>query len=318
MSPSDGAAVLREAAAASGCESVAALYDQPDGFRSHVHMARHDFGKGEYRYFAYPLLAVVERAAQRACTSGSRRSRIGGRPTWRRARVSASHREYIERCHAAKQTRPTPLLLRYVAGDYNCLHQDLYGAEWFPLQVIVLLNAPEQDFQGGELMIVEQRPRAQSKGSVISLQQGDAAVIAVNLPPTSRRPRLFPRDATTWSEPADARPASYAGHHLSRRGVPHSRPHAGSPPVGDGASTLSLLLYDHRAVLHHEDRLFGRPRCSSSTLPRTATMSASLPASSVPTSASMPSSLAASRVPAMQRRGGRHATARPSARTPSR
>ena len=92
----------------------------------------------------------------------------------------ASHREYIERCHAAEQRRPTPLLLRYVAGDYNCLHQDLYGAEWFPLQVIVLLNAPEQDFQGGELLIVEQRPRAQSKGSVISLQQGDAAVIAVN------------------------------------------------------------------------------------------------------------------------------------------
>lgn len=175
-----GAAVLRNLLPPASCESVAALYDEADGFRSHVHMARHNFGKGEYRYFAYPLppwlttlrsdlyarLAPV--ANQWATDLGYERS------------YPDAHREYIERCHTAEQRRPTPLLLRYVAGDYNCLHQDLYGAEWFPLQVIVLLNAPEQDFQGGELMVVEQRPRMQSKGSVISLQQGDAAVIAVN------------------------------------------------------------------------------------------------------------------------------------------
>ena len=176
----NGAAVLRNLLPAASCATVAALYDQPNGFRSHVHMARHNFGKGEYRYFAYPLprwLATLrsdlyERLAPIANQWATDLRYEQGFPD--------EHREYIERCHVADQRRPTPLLLRYVAGDYNCLHQDLYGAEWFPLQVIVLLNAPEQDFRGGELMVVEQRPRAQSKGSVIALQQGDAAVIAVN------------------------------------------------------------------------------------------------------------------------------------------
>src|SRR5690606_11046159 len=97
-------------------------------------------------------------------------------------------RDYIERCHAADQRRPTPLLLRYVAGDYNCLHQDLYGAEWFPLQVVVLLDQPGKDFRGGELLVVEQRPRDQSKGTVIPLQQGDGSWIAVN-----HRPRRSAR-----------------------------------------------------------------------------------------------------------------------------
>ena len=176
----NGAAVLRNLLPQASCESVAALYDQPDGFRSRVHMARHNFGKGEYRYFAYPLPSwltdlrsdLYARLAPVANQWATDLRYEHDYPT--------SHRDYIERCHAARQQRPTPLLLRYVAGDYNCLHQDLYGEEWFPLQVIVLLNAPEQDFRGGELLIVEQRPRAQSKGSVIPLQQGDAAVIAVN------------------------------------------------------------------------------------------------------------------------------------------
>lgn len=184
----NGAAVLRNLLPPASCENVAALYDRPDGFRSYVHMARHNFGKGEYRYFAYPLpswLATLRsdlyaRLAPVANQWATDLNYERGYP--------ASHREYVERCHAVEQRRPTPLLLRYVAGDYNCLHQDLYGAEWFPLQVIVLLSAPEQDFQGGELLVVEQRPRAQSKGSVISLQQGDAAVIAVN-----HRPRRSAR-----------------------------------------------------------------------------------------------------------------------------
>jgi hypothetical protein len=184
----NGAAVLRNLLPPSSCTSIAELYDEPRGFRSHVHMARHNFGKGEYRYFGYPLppwLATLRsdlyaRLAPVANQWAADLSYERGFP--------ASHREYIERCHAADQCRPTPLLLRYVAGDYNCLHQDLYGAEWFPLQVIVLLNAPEQDFQGGELLVVEQRPRMQSKGSVIALQQGDAAVIAVN-----HRPRRSAR-----------------------------------------------------------------------------------------------------------------------------
>ena len=176
----NGAAVLRNLLPPASCETVATLYDQPNGFRSHVQMARHNFGKGEYRYFAYPLPPWL------ATLRGDLYARLAPIANQWAADLRygqgfpVAHREYIERCHAADQRRPTPLLLRYVAGDYNCLHQDLYGAEWFPLQVIVLLNAPEQDFEGGELMVVEQRPRAQSKGSVIALQQGDAAVIAVN------------------------------------------------------------------------------------------------------------------------------------------
>ena len=136
--------------------------------------------RSEYRYFAYPLpqwLAALrsDLYARLAPVANQWATDLRDEHSY-----PAAHRDYIGRCHAAAQRRPTPLLLRYVAGDYNCLHQDLYGAEWFPLQVIVLLNAPEQDFQGGELLVVEQRPRAQSKGSVIPLQQGDAAVIAVN------------------------------------------------------------------------------------------------------------------------------------------
>lgn len=184
----NGASVLPDLLPTASCASIAALYDEPEGFRSHVQMARHNFGKGEYRYFAYPLPSWL--AALRADLY-ERLAPIANR--WAQdlkyeREFPASHREYVERCHAAGQRRPTPLLLRYVAGDYNCLHQDLYGAEWFPLQVIVLLNAPERDFQGGELLIVEQRPRAQSKGSVIALRQGDAAVIAVN-----HRPRRSAR-----------------------------------------------------------------------------------------------------------------------------
>jgi hypothetical protein len=184
----NGAAVLRNLLPPASCEQVAELYDEPQGFRSHVHMARHNFGKGEYRYFAYPLPQWL------ATLRGDLYARLAPVANQWAQDLSYerdfpdSHREYIERCHAADQRRPTPLLLRYVAGDYNCLHQDLYGAEWFPLQVIVLLNAPERDFQGGELLVVEQRPRAQSKGSVIALQQGDAAVIAVN-----HRPRRSAR-----------------------------------------------------------------------------------------------------------------------------
>jgi len=183
-----GASVLRNLLPPASCETVAALYDQPDGFRSHVHMARHNFGKGEYRYFAYPLphwltTLRADLYARLAPIANQWAQDLGYERDY-----PAAHREYIERCHAADQRRPTPLLLRYVEGDYNCLHQDLYGAEWFPLQVIVLLNAPEREVQGGELLVVEQRPRAQSKGSVIPLQQGDAAVIAVN-----HRPRRSAR-----------------------------------------------------------------------------------------------------------------------------
>jgi hypothetical protein len=183
-----GFAVLPSLLGAEDCRRIAALYDEPRHFRSHVHMARHNFGKGEYKYFGNPLPSwladlrtdLYGRLAPIA-NEWAHRLQIEGE-------LPAAHADYLEQCHAAGQRRPTPLLLRYVAGDYNCLHQDLYGDLWFPLQVIVLLDAPGEDFDGGELLVVEQRPRAQSRGSVAPLRQGDAAVIAVN-----HRPRLGAR-----------------------------------------------------------------------------------------------------------------------------
>jgi uncharacterized protein len=183
-----GFARLPHLLAAKKCREIAALYDEPQRFRSHVQMARHGFGKGEYKYFADPLPDWL--CGLRA-TLYSHLVPIANR--WSAdlrldAEYPAEHDVYLAQCHTAGQRRPTPLLLRYTGGDYNCLHQDLYGALWFPLQVIVLLDEPGKDFDGGELLIVEQRPRQQSRGSVISLQQGDAAVIAVNY-----RPRLGSR-----------------------------------------------------------------------------------------------------------------------------
>jgi hypothetical protein len=183
-----GFAVLPSLLRAEDCRRIASMYDEPQHFRSHVRMARHNFGKGEYKYFGYPLPAwlvdlrtdLYERLAPIA-NEWARRLQTG-------VEHPAAHAQYLKECHAAGQRRPTPLLLRYVAGDYNCLHQDLYGDLWFPLQAIVLLDAPGKDFDGGELLVVEQRPRAQSRGSVVPLQQGDAAVIAVN-----HRPRLGAR-----------------------------------------------------------------------------------------------------------------------------
>jgi uncharacterized protein len=175
-----GCAVVGPLLTPKECRAISGLYEANEPFRSRIVMARHGFGRGEYKYFAYPLPNTIAdlRSAlypQLAEIANRWNAQMGIA-----VRYPATHDEFLQRCHEAGQTKPTPLLLQYGAGDYNCLHQDLYGAERFPLQVIVLLNAPEQDFEGGELLIVEQRPRAQSKGSVISLKQGDAAVIAVN------------------------------------------------------------------------------------------------------------------------------------------
>ena len=183
-----GFAVLPSLLRAEECRRIASLYDEPHHFRSHVHMARHNFGKGEYKYFGDPLPSWL--ADLRAALYG-RLAPIANEWAHRlrsESEFPATHADYLAQCRAAGQLRPTPLLLRYVAGDYNCLHQDLYGDLWFPLQVIVLLDAPGKDFDGGELLVVEQRPRAQSRGSVAPLQQGCAAVIAVN-----HRPRLGAR-----------------------------------------------------------------------------------------------------------------------------
>jgi hypothetical protein len=175
-----GCAVLEGLFDAPTCGQVAANYDDAALFRSRVVMSRHGFGRGEYQYFAYPLPRLIQllRTALYA-----RLAPIANH--WRAAfgdtgRFPASHEDYLGACHAANQQRPTPLLLRYGAGDYNCLHQDLYGDEVFPLQMAVLLSQPDVDFTGGEFVLTEQRPRQQSRVDVVPLRQGDAVVFAVN------------------------------------------------------------------------------------------------------------------------------------------
>ncbi|NIJ21504.1 hypothetical protein FHS95_003207 [Sphingomonas naasensis] len=179
----NGWAVLPRLLDPESCHALAALYDAPEHFRSHVIMARHGFGRGEYRYFAYPLPDPVQALRTAlypplAEIANRWHARMGIAQ-----RFPAAHAEWLAQCHAAGQTRPTPLLLRYGPGDYNCLHQDLYGAHVFPLQVAVLLSAPGGDFAGGEFILTEQRPRMQSRAAVVPLGRGDAVVFAVNQRP---------------------------------------------------------------------------------------------------------------------------------------
>lgn len=162
------------------CRSVRGLWDDEALFRSRVTMARHGFGEGEYRYFGRPLpdcVAALREALYPPLAGIANRwsSALG-----RKEAYPPAHGDYLDRCRAAGQTRPTPLLLRYGPGDYNCLHQDLYGAEAFPLQVAILLSSPGTEFAGGEFLLAEQRPRRQSRGTVVPLEQGDAVVFAVS------------------------------------------------------------------------------------------------------------------------------------------
>ncbi|WP_182466875.1 2OG-Fe(II) oxygenase [Sphingomonas gilva] len=175
-----GHALLPALLAPAACDAIAARYDEDRGFRSRVVMARHGFGRGEYRYFAYPLPPLVERLRTAiyphlAPIANAWHERMG-----RDDRFPTDHAAFLDRCHAAGQTRPTPLLLQYGAGDYNCLHQDLYGDHVFPLQVAVLLSRPGEDFDGGDFVLTEQRPRMQSRAEVVPLGQGDAVIFAVN------------------------------------------------------------------------------------------------------------------------------------------
>ncbi|MGH6923748.1 MAG: 2OG-Fe(II) oxygenase [Propylenella sp.] len=175
-----GWAVMERLLQPDECGALAGLYRKDDRFRSTVTMARHGFGRGEYRYFAYPLPQIV---ADLRTALYPRLAPIANR--WNRALgigvdFPDDHAEFLTRCHAAGQARPTPLILRYGAGDYNCLHQDLYGEHVFPLQVAILLDEPGGDFTGGEFLLTEQRPRMQSRGSVVPLSRGDAVIFAVN------------------------------------------------------------------------------------------------------------------------------------------
>lgn len=178
-----GAAIIERLLPPDQCAALAAMYRDDALFRSRIDMARHGFGRGEYKYFAYPL---PEPVARLRTALYAELAPIANR--WHEAmaiatRFPADHASFLARCHAAGQTRPTPLLLQYGPGDYNCLHQDLYGEQVFPLQVVVLLSAPERDFTGGEFVMTEQRPRMQSRPMVLPLRQGDAAVIAVHQRP---------------------------------------------------------------------------------------------------------------------------------------
>lgn len=177
---SHGAAVLPRLLSPDDCAKLAAAYPQNDQFRSHIIMSRHGFGRGEYKYFAYPLPGIV--ATLRAslyphlARIANRWNESLGEPT----RYPEEHAAFLERCHKAGQKRPTPLLLQYGEGDYNCLHQDIYGAHVFPLQVAILLSEPGPDFTGGEFVLTEQRPRMQSRAEVVPLKQGDGVIFPVH------------------------------------------------------------------------------------------------------------------------------------------
>jgi hypothetical protein len=177
---SAGYAVLPGLMTPDQCQEIAGLYPDDGSFRSRVVMARHGFGRGEYRYFRYPLPGLIGALRTRLYPAlvpiaNGWNARMGIE-----TRYPANHADFIAVCHAAGQMRPTPLLLQYGPDDYNCLHQDLYGALAFPLQVAVLLSAPGQDFTGGEFVLTEQRPRMQSRAEVVPLTQGDGVVFAVH------------------------------------------------------------------------------------------------------------------------------------------
>ena len=181
----DGYAVLPGVLDPEQCRDLAVLYDDREVFRSRVVMARHGFGEGEYKYFAYPLPPVVAELRQALYPAVAPVANRWQRQLGLTADLPDNLDDYLKRCHAAGQTRPTPLILKYGPGDYNCLHQDLYGELVFPLQATVLLSRPGEDFTGGEFLLVEQRPRRQSKGEVVPLAQGDAVIFPVNHRPVA-------------------------------------------------------------------------------------------------------------------------------------
>lgn len=175
----DGLARLGPILNAQECAALTALYPDTASFRSRVVMARHGFGQGEYQYFAYPLPPLIQELRQAVYPQAARTANRWAEMLGTQPRFPASLDDMLERCHAAGQMRPTPLMLKYGPGDYNCLHQDLYGEHVFPLQLVILLSDPAS-FEGGEFVITEQRPRMQSRAEVLRLDQGEAALFAVN------------------------------------------------------------------------------------------------------------------------------------------
>lgn len=175
-----GSSVLEGLLPPATCREIAALYASETPFRSRVVMARHGFGRGEYKYLAYPLPSPIERLRRQlyeplAGVANRWNERMG-----LAVRYPPDHAAFLARCHEAGQRRPTPLVLQYGPGDFNCLHQDLYGEHVFPLQIAILLSEPGRDFTGGEFVLTEQRPRMQSRPEVVPLRQGDAVIFAVH------------------------------------------------------------------------------------------------------------------------------------------
>lgn len=175
-----GSALIERVLTPKECEDLVALYPKDESFRSRVVMARHGFGRGEYKYFKYPLPETVAQLRTafypQLVATANRWSSVMKTGV----QYPERHPDFIQRCHDAGQTKPTPLMLQYEKDDYNCLHQDLYGEHVFPLQLTILLSKPQSDFTGGEFVMTEQRPRMQSRPLVVPLRQGDAVVFAVN------------------------------------------------------------------------------------------------------------------------------------------
>lgn len=186
-----GSAIIEHLITSAECDTLAQLYPQDRIFRSQVLMAQHGFGRGEYKYFSYPLPDLINdlRTTIYPClvSTANRWNSVMGIDV----RYPEKHADFIIRCHNAGQLKPTPLLLQYGPGDYNCLHQDLYGEHVFPLQVTILLSEPERDFTGGEFVLTEQRPRMQSRPEVVPLRQGDLLIFAVHHRPVQGTRGLY-------------------------------------------------------------------------------------------------------------------------------
>jgi uncharacterized protein len=178
-----GWAVLQGLLAPPQCQEIAGLYGRDQLFRSRVVMGRHGFGRGEYQYFRYPLLPDIQQLRTEIYAHLTALANTWNDRLKLEVHFPDTHGEFLDRCHRAGQSLPTPLLLKYGEGDYNCLHQDLYGEHVFPLQVAILLSQPGRDFTGGEFVLTEQRPRMQTRASVAPLKQGDAVVFAVRQRP---------------------------------------------------------------------------------------------------------------------------------------
>jgi hypothetical protein len=174
-----GNAVIEHVLPPEDCQALAALYPQDLPFRTRIVMARHGFGSGEYKYFRYPLPETIARLRTAAYSHLAPIANRWNQALGNEVQYPDRHEDFLARCHAAGQKKPTPLLLQYQAEDYNCLHQDLYGEHVFPLQLAILLSEPGSDFTGGEFVMTEQRPRMQSRAEVVPLRQGDGVVFAV-------------------------------------------------------------------------------------------------------------------------------------------